>query len=114
MSELRGLQLSLSEFRQRGVRVIAVSPDPIDKNRGVVERLGLEFPILADTELELTRAFGLEHVGQGPDGASIPRPATFILRDGAVRWRDLTDNWRIRPRPEAILSELARLGVPAG
>ena len=111
MSELRGLQLSLAEFRKRGVEVVAVSPDPVENNRSVVERLGLDFPILSDQKLELTRALGLEHAGAGPGGATIPRPATLILRDGAVRWRDLTPNFRIRPRPETILAALSQLGV---
>jgi peroxiredoxin len=112
MSELQGLQLSLEAFRQRSVEVVAVSPDPVEKNRSVVERFGLEFPILSDGALELTRGLGLEHPGAGPDGATIPRPATFIVRDGAVRWADLTPNYRIRPRPETILAALSELGVP--
>ena len=113
MTELRGLQLSLSEFRERGVAVVAVSPDSVEHNLGVVERLGLDFPILSDSELSLTRALGLEHPGGGPEGATVPRPATLILGKGAIRWRDLTDNWRIRPKPETILAALAGLGVPA-
>ncbi|MEE2663188.1 MAG: redoxin domain-containing protein [Myxococcota bacterium] len=113
MTELRGLQLSLSEFRERGVAVVAVSPDSVERNLGVVERLGLDFPILSDAGLALTRAFGLEHPGAGPEGATVPRPATFIVRNGAVGWRDLTDNWRVRPRPETILAALTRLGVSA-
>jgi peroxiredoxin len=113
MTELRGLQLSLSEFRDRGVEVVAVSPDPVERNLGVVERLGLEFPVLSDEGLALTRAMGLEHPGGGPGGATVPRPATFIVRGGVVRWRDLTDNWRVRPRPDTILAALSDLGVPA-
>ena len=60
MAELRGLQLSLSEFRERGVQVVAVSPDSVEQNRGVAERHGIEFPILSDAELAVTRAFGIE------------------------------------------------------
>ena len=112
MSELQGLQLSLGEFRKRGVEVFAVSPDPVENNRGVVDKFGLEFRILSDRELELTRALGLDHAGAGPDGATIPRPATFIVRDGTIRWRDLTPNYRMRPRPETILAALTDLGVP--
>lgn len=113
MTELRGLQLSLSEFRARGVEVVAISPDGVDDNRRVADRLELEFPILSDPDLALTTALGLEHEGGGPSGQTIPRPATFIVRRGAIRWRYLTDNWRVRPRPETILTALGELGVPA-
>jgi len=109
MTELRGLQLSLEEFRRRGIEVLAVSPDSVDQNRGVVEKLGLDFRILSDPDLALTRALGLEHAGMGPGGTDVPRPATLIVREGAIRWRHLTDNWRVRPRPETILAALSDL-----
>lgn len=44
-------------------------------------------------------------VGKGHD---IARPAEFLIdRDGIVRWRNLTENLRIRARPEQML-EAAR------
>ena len=113
MTELRGLQLSLSEFRERGVEVVAVSPDSVEQNRGVARRHELDFPILSDADLAATRAFGIEHAGAAPGGGDLPRPATFIIGQGAVRWRHLTENWRVSPRPDAILAALTRLGVPA-
>lgn len=40
----------------------------------------------------------------------IARPAVFVLdREGRVAWRQLTENWRVRVRPEVILEQLARL-----
>lgn len=103
------MQSRLESFSRVGARVIAVSPDAIPKNREVVNRDGLEFLVLSDRELEATRAFGLLHAGGGPRGADIPRPATFVIRDGKVRWRDLTMNYRVRPRPERLLSALRRV-----
>jgi peroxiredoxin len=110
MSALDGLNDRLADFEAEGARLVAVSPDSRDENRRVAQRLGLAFPILSDAQLELTRALGLVHEGGGvpPDFADIPRPAVFILRDGAIRWRALTDNWRIRVRPDALLAELRR------
>jgi len=110
MSELQGLQLSLGEFEKRGIEVVAVSPDPVARNRRTVGRHGLTFTVLSDPDLALTRALGLVHEGAGPDGADIPRPASFLVRDGEIRWRDLTDNWRIRPRPEQLLAAWDALG----
>jgi peroxiredoxin len=111
MIELQGLQLSFAEFEKLGVQIVAVSPDPAEKSQGVVDKLGLSFPILSDSELALTRALGLEHEGAGPNSSTIPRPATFIVRNGRIVWRNLTENYRIRPKPEELLSALADLGV---
>ena len=92
-------------------RLIAVSPDSPEQNRKVAERLGLDFPILSDGELALTAALGLIHEGGGmpPDFKDIPRPAVFIVRDGTIRWRTLTDNWRVRVRAEPLLEALRQV-----
>jgi peroxiredoxin len=109
MSALDGLSERMSDFDAAGARVLAVSPDSPEENRGVVEKLDLTFPILSDDQLELTRALGLLHAGGGPGAQDIPRPAVFILKDGVIRWRALTENYRIRVRPDPLLAELARI-----
>jgi peroxiredoxin len=110
MSELQGLQSRIEDFRQAGAQIVAISPDDVEQNRQVTEWLGLDFPVLSDRELRATDAFGLRHSGGSPEGGDIPRPATFILEDGMVRWRDLTESWRIRPRPDDLLAALRDLG----
>jgi peroxiredoxin len=104
MGELQGLQSRMTEFRAAGVRVMAISPDTVDENRAVVERFGLEFPILSDRELAATGAFGVRHDAAGIDGADSPRPATFIADAGVIRWTNVTDDYRVRPRPDDVLA----------
>ncbi len=73
------------------------------KNAEVAERLGLAFPILADPDLVAIDRYGLRHAG-GMPGADIARPATFVVdRNGIIRWRDLTANYRQRPHPGDVL-----------
>ena len=39
-------------------------------------------------------------------------PADFPLlldREGAVAWRHLTENWRVRVRPEQVLEQLSQI-----
>lgn len=73
-------------------------------------KLGLEFPILSDPERAALRAFDVVHPASHPfDGSDMARPATFIFEGGAVRWRDLTEDYRIRPRPETLLEALRAL-----
>jgi len=105
------LQSRLQEIRNHGGRVVAVCVDSVEKNRGVVEQLKLDFPILADTDFVTTDAYGLRHkLGNPMEGRDISRPAIFLLdSEGIVRWRYLTDNWRVRVRPEAIVEQLAEM-----
>jgi peroxiredoxin len=106
MSELHGLQTRITDFENEGARVIAVSPDSVEKNLEVARRLELSYPILSDTDLALTSSLGVVHEGAAMDGKDIPRPATFIVEDGRIVWRDLTDNWRIRIQAGDLLEAL--------
>jgi peroxiredoxin len=110
MWELQGLQLKQGEFTRRDTEVVAVVVDPVEQNAQVVRDLGLGYRIVADPSLTMIDAYGLRH-DQGPDEPPIARPATFLIdADGVVRWRDLTDNYRLRPRPEAILVAIDEIG----
>jgi len=111
MSELHGLQLGLADIEATGAKLAAISVDTVDENRGVVERLGLSFPVLSDPELAATDAFGLRHPGANPyavppASGDVPRPAVYVFENGVVRWRELTDSWRIRVTPERVLTAL--------
>ena len=111
MSELQGLQLRASEFEQAGAKLYALSVDSVELNRGVRERLGLSFPILSDPQLAAIDAFGLRHKGgspfaEPPLSPDISRPAIYVIEDGTVRWRDLTDSYRVRVSPDAVLAAL--------
>jgi peroxiredoxin len=103
------LQSRIHDIRSLDAEVLAISVDPPEDSREVVRALGLEFPVLSDTDGTVMDAFGVRHAGGGLSG-DIARPALFILdRSGRVVWRDLTDNWRVRARPEPILERLARI-----
>jgi len=92
-----------------GGEVLAISVDPPEHSREIVEAYGLEFPVLSDPRLTVIDAFGVRHPGGGLEG-DIARPAIFILdREGRVVWRQLTENWRVRLRPETVLEQLAAI-----
>ena len=86
--------------------MLAISVDPPEASKPIVERYGLTFPVLSDVGGDTLRAFGVVHEHGNPiDGSDIARPATFVLdREGRIVWRDLTQNWRIRPRPADLLA----------
>jgi peroxiredoxin Q/BCP len=99
------LQTRFADFQALDTAIVAIAADPPERARTVVEEYGLQYPILADTERVAIRAFGVVHAGAGIEGDDIARPASFLFdRDGRVVWRDLTENWRVRARPERILA----------
>ena len=111
MSELHGLQLRVTDFEAAGAKLVAVSVDPVERNRGVVEKLGLGFPLLSDPELVAIDAFGLRHRGGNPfpePGMSgdIARPAVYVLENGTIRWRHLPASYRVRVNPDDVLAAL--------
>ena len=87
-----------------------MSVDSPEKNQSVVDKAKLGFSILSDPNCEMADAYGLRHVGARFDGADIARPAVFILdADGKIAWRMLTDNYRVRVRPETVVQQLKQL-----
>ena len=91
--------------------MLAICADSVEDNAGAVERAKLEFPILSDPDLVAADAFDLRHKEASIDRVSdIARPAVFILdRDGVVRWKQITDNWRVRVRAKDVLEQLSSI-----
>lgn len=65
--------------------------------------------MLSDSDESVIRRYGLVHAG-GNNGQDISRPAEILLDgQGVIRWVIFTDNLRVRPRPETVLEEVAKL-----
>jgi peroxiredoxin len=104
------LQSRFADFQALDTEIVAVSADPPESLREIVEGYDLAYPLLSDPDLELIDALGLRHPMGDISGGDIARPAVFVVdRDGSIVWRDLTDNWRVRVRPARLLAELARI-----
>lgn len=94
----------MSEFEKRGVRLVAVSVDPVETTSKHVRKLGLTYTFLSDSERKVTRLYNIVHAGAGPDDTDIPRPAEFLIDPaGTIRWANYTEDYRIRARPEHVL-----------
>jgi peroxiredoxin len=90
---------------------VAVSVDTNEESARLAEGLGLQFPILSDVQEEAIRRWGLVHENAKPGGGSISRPAIFLVEsDGTISWRRLTDDYRVRLRPEDVLELLRSAG----
>jgi len=67
--------------------------------------------MLSDPDLVAIRRYDLVHKGAGMAGHDIARPAEFLLdHNGTVRWRKLTEDYRVRARVEEMLEEARAVG----
>ena len=57
--ELRALQKILPDFKAKGVRLVAVSPELPDQSLTTSEKNGLEFTVLSDVHNDLARQLGI-------------------------------------------------------
>ena len=66
---------------------MAISVDPPEVSRDLSKKAGYTFSILSDPNAEVIRRYDLLHVGGGPDGHDIARPAEFLVDSSRiVRW----------------------------
>jgi peroxiredoxin len=83
-------------------KLVAISTGTQPEATELAERLGLTYPVLADTDLSITKAFGALEAGKAH-----PRPATFVLDgDRRVVFRHAGANAADRPPIDDILSAL--------
>jgi peroxiredoxin len=76
----------------------------------LARKAGYTFPILSDGKADVIRQYDLLHEGAGIDGADVARPAEFLVdRTGTVRWRNLTEDYRVRARADEMLERARTL-----
>jgi peroxiredoxin len=103
-SELRGIEQNLGVLEALGVRPVAISVDASEVSKGLCQRHGYTYTFLSDPDAEVIRRYGVLHAGAGIKGHDIARPAEFLLdSSGTVRWVNLTEDLRVRARPEQMI-----------
>jgi peroxiredoxin len=126
---LRAYQAELlSALRERGVPLIALSPQAPDGSLSTQEKNELEFDVLsdvgsaiakaagiltapADDSLAAQRELGLDLTAVNGDGTvGLPMPTTAIV-DGSltVRWIDIHPDYTTRSEPAEILAALEEI-----
>jgi len=87
------------------VRPVAISVDKPEESRDLMRKAGYSFPFLSDPNAEVIRRYDILHKGAGERGQDVARPAEFLVdRNDIVRWRNLTEDLRVRARPEAMVA----------
>jgi peroxiredoxin len=108
LSVVAFLQERLPDFQRLGVKPVAISVDAPAVSAELARKAGYTFPILSDRDAAVIRRYDLLHKGAG--GGDVARPAEFLVdRNGVVRWRNLSEDYRVRARVEEMLAEARKL-----
>jgi peroxiredoxin len=100
----------LQDFKSAGVRPVAISVDAPAVSRDLSTKAGYTFTILSDPDTAVIRNYHLLHVGGGPEGHNISRPAEFLVdRSKIVRWTNFTEDVRVRARADEMLAAAQQL-----
>ena len=104
-----------SEAGIRGTRLHIRADTPLHFSAFSPRHRMRNLPRTPTETLELARRIALD---QGARVEDVADPDDGRIRlidaDGIVRWRNLTENWRVRVRPDSVIEALAGLGVIAG
>ena len=108
MDQLGELQKHYSKFRSLGAEMYGISVDAPDvSKRLVVQRLGVQFPILSDGNRETIKAYGV--LGRI---ANISKPATFIIdKIGTIQWKQVGEHKADRVFSDTIIEQLTDLNA---
>ena len=94
----------MAEIEQLGVRPVAISVDTPSMSHDLCQRAGYTYSFLSDPQAEVIRRYDLLHPGGGVNGQDIARPAEVLLDSSrTIRWANLTEDYRVRARPEQII-----------
>lgn len=116
-------------LRERGIGLIAVSPQALDGSLTMKEKHDLDFAVLSDPGQSLASVLGIL-TGPTPDGlkaqlelgldlrelnadgtTALPLPTVAIVApDRSIRWLDVRVDYTARTEPEEILAALDELG----
>ncbi|ADV84468.1 peroxiredoxin-like family protein [Terriglobus saanensis] len=126
-AEVRALNEAYDQLRQAGVELVVLSPQSLDRTRKQATAGKLKFSLLADTNNEIAKAFGLVYTFpddlkkiyssvlnldiQAINEASswqLPIPARFFIDgNGVIRDVKADPDYRFRPEPSEVF-DIAR------
>ena len=92
-------------FEQAGAVVLAVSPQGVDSHERFAKQEGFTFPLLADADGAIARAYGVE----GGSRVQVKRSIFVIDGHGVIRWRFVGAIRAIFKKPRDLAKVLERV-----
>ncbi len=103
-----------ARFRALGLNVVSVSVDDVAKIAEFATSQKIEYAMLADPKGAINLSLGIrdEQYPVGSAQFGVPRPTLYVVdRSGTIRLRYMEPTYRTRPDLEAVLRDVAALGL---
>ena len=91
-----------TQLRDRGVKILGISADKPDSQKKFVTEQKLPYPLIADSEGQAIKAFGVEGAMFG-----FARRSAFLFHNGKLVWRDAKSS--TKDQAEVVLKALDTL-----
>ena len=124
--QLKKLEDSLQLIKNKGARLIAVTPEKPEFISKTIEKTNASYPLLYDKEMKIMKAYGvafqvddksvsryknadidLLNANGQKDKAFLPVPATYIIsKEGTILYRYFDTDYKKRPSVQEILDNL--------
>jgi peroxiredoxin len=114
MAQIEELAEAYMKLDESGIEAVLVSPQSIKKNQALARRFDVPLVFMRDRDNQAAKQLGIFHEWGTPIGLQLLGYGsdtvlpTVILTDsqGRIVFADQTDNYRVRPNPEVIVSLL--------
>ena len=91
-----------TQLKERGVKILGVSADKPDSQKKFVTEQKLPYPLIADSEGQAIKSFGVEGAMFG-----FARRSAFLFHNGKLVWRDAKSS--TKDQAEVVLKALDTL-----
>jgi len=126
--QLIAMQERLAEFDALGATVVAISPQNADHSASTIEKDGVKFHMLSDSEFKVGEKYGVRYElppamkeqlkkykldlskYNGGEGDALPLTATYVIdQQGVIRYAFLDADYTKRASPDELLAEVRKL-----
>lgn len=119
VAQVREIAGQYRELARRGVEVFLVSPQPEANTAALAAKCDAPMRFLTDRGNRAAEVLGIRERFGVPAGmqafgydSDVPRPTVFITaKGGRILYRDVTDNYRVRPEPAQYFAVLDRFAI---
>jgi peroxiredoxin len=106
MAQFVQLQSNLAAFHEAGIEVVALTYDEPALQQLFIDKNGIEYPFLSDTDAFSVKALGIlnEQYESGDGAYGIPHPGIFVLNtDMEIVGKIFVDGYEKRVSAPAVL-----------
>ena len=112
------LQQNIEAFTKAGIRVFAISYDPVEVLARFATEFGITFPLLSDAGSAVIRRLGILNTLIRPDEQEhygIPYPGVYAVgEDGVITEKSFYRYYRVRPSAQSVLKDLFDVDFDSG